>query len=259
MQVGDLEVIPLNDGEAKLPSSYLPTLDWELHKDLLDDDGNFDINFACFLVRTRDRTVLVDAGLGPVSVPQARGGDLPKNLAAAGAKPEDIDLILITHLHLDHIGWLVRDGNLYFPNATVRFGERDLDQFIRKEEPDGFAAPVVEALQAAGRLETIDSDGEVAPGVSILLTPGHTLGHLSVVASSGTQRAFMLGDAVTCPAQLENSEWTAMSDIDPDLAIRSREILYRELEGAETVTAASHFPDLKFGRVLLGEGKRYFS
>jgi hypothetical protein len=69
----------------------------------------------------------------------------------------------------------------------------------------------------------------------------------------------MLGDAVTCPAQLENAEWTAMSDIDPEMAIRSRDALYRELEGTQDVAAASHFPDLRFGRVLVGEGKRYFA
>lgn len=259
MQLGDIEVIPVNDGEGKLPSTYLPKVDWERHKDVLDAEGNFDVNLGCFLVKTRDRNVLVDAGLGPVTFPPFRAGDLPKNLAANGVRPEDIDLVLITHLHLDHIGWLVQEEKPYFPNATVRFGEKDLDQFIRAEKPDDFAKPVIEVLEAAGRIETIDADGEVAPGISALNTPGHTLGHISVVASSGTQRAFMLGDAVTCPVQLEDAEWTAMSDIDPDLAIRSRERLYKELEGSESIAAASHFPELKFGRVLFGEGKRYFA
>lgn len=259
MQLGHIEVVPVNDGEGKLPSSYIPKLDWDLHKDLLDDEGNFFINLTCFLIKTKDRNVLVDAGLGPVTFPPFRGGDLPGNLAGAGVQPEDVDLVLITHLHVDHIGWLVQDGKPYFPNATIRFGERDLDQFIRAAEPDGFAAPIVEVLEAAGRIETIDTDGEVAAGVSTLHTPGHTLGHLSVVASSGTKRAFLLGDAMACPAQFEDAEWAAMSDIDPELSSRSREALYRELEGSDDVAAASHFPELKFGRLLIGEGKRYFA
>ncbi len=259
MKLGDIEVIPVNDGEGTLPSSYIPKLDWETHQDLLDDEGNFSVVLGCFLVKTKDHTVLVDAGLGPVTFPPFRAGDLPANLEKAGVKPSDIDLVLITHLHVDHIGWLVQDGKPFFPNAIVRFGEKDLDQFIKAEKPDPFAVPIVEALDGAGRIETIADDGEIVPGISTLNTPGHTLGHLSVVASSGTQRAFMLGDAVTCPAQLEDAEWTAMSDIDPDLAVRSREILYRELEGSEDVAAASHFPDLRFGRVLVGEGRRYFS
>jgi glyoxylase-like metal-dependent hydrolase (beta-lactamase superfamily II) len=256
VRIGNIEIIACNDGEGKLPSSYIPKLDWEQHKSLLDADGNFDIALGCFLIRTGDRNVLVDAGLGPVTFPPFRGGDLPGHLAAAGCKPEEIDLVAVTHLHIDHIGWLAQAGKPYFPKATVRFGEKDLDQFIRSENPDPMTSPVIDVVQ--GQIETLHGDGEVAPGVNLIDTPGHTLGHMSVVVSSGAERAFMLGDAVGCPAQLENAEWAAMSDVDPDLSTRTREALYRELEGTETVAVASHFPDLKFGRVLRGEGKRYF-
>lgn len=257
MWIGDIEIVPVNDGEGKLPSSYIPKLDWELHKGLLDGDGNFDIALGCFLVRTTGRVILVDAGLGPVTFPPFRGGDLPGRLAESGVKPEDVDTVLVTHLHIDHIGWLAQDGKPYFPNATIRFGEKDLDQFVRSENPDPMTSPVIDVVD--GQIETLHGDGEVAPGVNMIDTPGHTLGHMSVVVSSGAERAFMLGDAIACPAQLEDAEWTAMSDIDPDLAVRSRAALYRELEGTDAVAVASHFPDLTFGRVLRGEGKRYFA
>jgi len=259
VRIGDIDITVCNDGEGKLASTYIPKLDWDMHKSLLDADGNFDIALGCFLIRTDGRNVLVDAGLGPVTFPPFRGGDLPGHLASAGVTPEDVDLVLVTHLHIDHIGWLAREGKPYFPNATVRFGEKDLDQFVRAEQPDQFSAPIVDVLQKAGRIETLSGDASVAPGVNMIDTPGHTLGHMGVVVSSGTQRAFMLGDAIACPAQLEDSEWAAMSDIDPELSSRSRETLYRELEGTENVMVASHFPDLEFGRVLRGEGKRYFA
>jgi len=259
MKIGEIEITACNDGEGKLASSYMPKLDWEKHKAMLDDEGNFDIALGCFLIATGDRRILVDAGLGPVTFPPFRGGDLPGNLSAAGCTPADIDTVLITHLHVDHIGWLAQDGKPYFPNATVRFGEKDLDQFVRAAEPDRFSAPIVKVLEEAGRIDTLSGDGEVAPGVNMIDTPGHTLGHMSVVVSSGTQRAFMLGDAIGCPAQLEDSEWAAMSDIDQDLSSRTREALYRELEGTDDVMVASHFPELRFGRVLRGEGKRYFA
>lgn len=257
--MGDIEVLACSDGQGKLASSYLPQAPWDSHKDLLDADGNFDIDFGCFLVRTKDLTVLVDAGLGPVTMPPFRGGDLPGNLAAHGVTPEDVDLVLLTHLHVDHIGWTVQDGKIYFPNARVRFGAQDVDQFIRTENPDGFTAPIYEVLEAAGVLDPIDADGEVAPGISTVHSPGHTLGHRHVVISSGDQRVFMLGDAVTCPIQLGDSEWSAMSDIDPKMSARSREALYLELEGTNDVAAPSHFPGLQFGRVLRGEGRRYWS
>lgn len=259
MKIGDIEITVVNDGEGKLESSYIPKLDWEKHKDLLDDEGRFDIALGCFLIKTKDTTILVDAGLGPITFPPFRGGDLPGKLSSAGVTPEDVDLVLVTHLHLDHIGWLAQDEKPYFPNATIRFGEKDLDQFIRAEEPDKFSAPIVKVLQEAGRIDTLTGDAEVAPGVTMIDTPGHTLGHMAVVVSSGTDRAFMLGDAIACPAQLEDSEWAAMSDIDPKLSSRSREALYKELEGTNDLMVAAHFPDLEFGRVLRGEGKRYFA
>ena len=259
MKIGEIEVVPVNDGEGKLPSSYIPSLDWETHKSLLDDEGNFAIALGCFLIKTADKKILVDAGLGPVTFPPFRGGDLPGNLANAGVKPQAVDMVIVTHLHVDHIGWLVQDGKPYFENATIRFGEKDLDQFIRAEDPDGFAKPVIDVLDPTGRIETVAGDDAIAPGVNVLQTPGHTLGHVSVVVSSGDQRAFLLGDAMACPAQLEDAEWAAMSDIDPKLSSRSREALYKELEGSDALAVASHFPDLQFGRVLRGEGKRYFA
>lgn len=259
MRVGEIELVAVNDGEGKLPSSYVLGADWDAHKDLLDADGNFDIALGCFLVRTKDLTVLVDAGLGPVTFPPFRGGDLPANLERNGVKPADVDLILLTHLHLDHIGWTVQDEKVYFPNATVRFGAQDVDQFVRAENPDPFTAPVFSVLEGAGVIDPITEDGEVAPGISTVHSPGHTLGHRCVVISSGDQRAFLLGDAVSCPIQLTDSDWSAMSDIDAKLSARSREALYRELEGTNDVAAPSHFPGLEFGRVMRGEGKRYFA
>ena len=155
MKIGDIEITVVNDGEGKLPSSYIPKLDWKAHDSLLDAEGNFAIALGCFLVRSKDTTILVDAGLGPVNFPPFRGGDLPGNLAAAGVRPDGIDLVLITHLHLDHIGWLAQNGEPYFRNATIRFGERDLDQFVRREDPDPMTAPVVKVLEETGRIDTV--------------------------------------------------------------------------------------------------------
>jgi glyoxylase-like metal-dependent hydrolase (beta-lactamase superfamily II) len=259
VQVGDIEIIPVSDGVGKLPSAYIPNADWEAHKDLLDADGNFDIQIGCFVVRTNDKTVLIDAGLGPLEVGPYKTGELPGRLTAAGIKPEDIDLVLITHLHIDHIGWVVRDGKPYFPNATVRFGEKDLDQFIRVDTPDPAASQMIQTLEPHGLIETISGDTEVVPGVSTMHTPGHTLGHLCVVVSSGDQRAFLLGDAITCPIQLGEGDVAAISEVDSNLAKRTRETLIKELEGTEDILVAAHFPELKFGRLLRGEGKRYFA
>lgn len=259
MRLGDLDITPISDGEAKLPSLYFANADWGPHQALLDADGNIVVPIGCFLVRTADRTVLIDAGIGPVFNPLFRGGDLPGGLEAAGVQPEDIDLVICTHLHLDHVGWVLRDGALTFPNATVRFGSQDIEQFLNDQFSAQNTKQMIDALTEAGRLDPITDDGEVAPGISTLHAPGHTLGQRCVLLSSGDERVFLLGDAVTCPVQLEETEWEAMSDVDKGLAKRTREALWRELEGKETIAVAAHFPGLQFGRVLKGEGKRYWS
>src|SRR5438128_12240045 len=119
VRVGDIEITPLSDGMVRLPQSFYVNLDFEAHADMLSDDGRVDVPIGCYLIRTGGRTVLVDAGLGPLALDWAEGGDLPAALAGVGVAPADIDTVACTHLHIDHIGWLVHDGAPWFPNATV--------------------------------------------------------------------------------------------------------------------------------------------
>lgn len=261
MKVGDLEVIPVSDGTAKMPPQYFLNADWSAHQDLIGPDGMVDLALGCFVVRTGDVTVLVDAGIGPYDNPLFQGGKLPGALAAVGVQPGDVDIVVCTHLHVDHIGWLAQDGAPFFPNAVVRFGAGDWGHFM--ENPagnDSLTVPVMEAVAAADRIQPIDADGEsIAPGITARFAPGHTPGHHCLVLSSGQERALLLGDSVTCPVQLEEPDWQAMSDVDPALAARTRESLWKELEGTDSLAVAAHFPDLQFGRVLAGQGKRYWS
>jgi glyoxylase-like metal-dependent hydrolase (beta-lactamase superfamily II) len=259
MHIGDVELIPLNDGICKMPQEFYIGLDFAAHAELLAPDGRVHIPIGCFLLRTGDTTVLIDAGLGQFDVGWARGGDLPDALRAVGTPPEEIDVVVCSHLHIDHIGWLVVDDAPFFPNAAIRYGAGDWQQFVTGAEADSRSRHTMEVLLEAGRLEPMEGDMiAVAPGLTGRHTPGHTLGHYGLVVSSGDERAVILGDAVECPLQLEEPDFYAMSDVDPALAARTRDALWRELEGTDTLIGAAHFPGLEFGRVLAGQGKRYF-
>ncbi len=260
MQIGDIELVPLNDGLCTLPQEFYIGLDFATHPELLAEDGRVHIPLGCFLLRNGEATVLIDAGLGDVDVGWARGGELPSALRAAGVEPDEIDVVVCSHLHIDHIGWLVTNETPFFRNATVRYGAGDWQQFVAEAPEDSRGRQIMEILAAGGRLDPLDGDMvRIARGLTARHTPGHTLGHYGLVVSSGEDRALLLGDAVECPLQLEEPDFYAMSDVDPALAARTREALWREIEGSNALVTGAHFPGLEFGRVLPGKGKRYFS
>ena len=260
MRIGDIELIPLSDGTIWLPPEFYVGLDFATHQDLLAPDGRVHIPIGCYLIRSGGRTLLLDAGMGPTEISWGRGGELPHALSAHGVDPSDIDTVVCTHLHRDHVGWVVQNDEPFFAKATVLFGRGDWDRFVGADDADATTRHAFECLDERGRLEALEGDMvSIAPGVTARATPGHTEGHYGIVLASGEERAYVLGDAVECPLQVEEPDFYAMSDVDPDLAKRTREALWRELEGRETVVGAAHFPDLQFGRVVRGQGKRYFS
>lgn len=263
-RVGELQVIPVSDGTLKIPPEYFTNSEWSAHQDLLGPDGMVTGQLGCFVVRGAGgrgpETILVDTGIGPFDNELFQGGRLPGALEDAGVGRDEIDVVVCTHLHADHAGWLAQDGEPFFPNATVRFGAADWDQFVTGGDGPDWIRDFLHVLDERGRLDPIDGDDvDIAPGITARAAPGHTHGHVVLVLSSGDERAVLLGDAITCPVQLEETDWGAISDVDAALAARTREALLRELETSGDLTIASHFPDLQLGRVLRGEGRRWFA
>ena len=260
MKVGDIEVVALNDGTAVLPKEFWVGFDYERHPGVLEADGKLHLPIGCYLVRTGDSTVLLAAGMGPHENAWGHGGALPEQLRSVGVSPDDIDLVVCTHLHVDHAGWLVHEGAPFFARATVRYGAGDWQHFVEEAGADDHIAQGMRLLWDAGRLDPIDGDMvPLAPGLTARYTPGHTDGHYSLVVSSGDERLFLLGDAVECPLQVAEDEFHAFSDVDPAQARRTREAMWRELEGTDAQVGAAHFPGLQVGRILTGNGKRYFA
>jgi glyoxylase-like metal-dependent hydrolase (beta-lactamase superfamily II) len=259
VKVGDLTIEPVHDGVARIPPgrAYTGTDDvaWAEHRRFLDDDGNLELALGGFLIRTGDRVVLVDAGLGDLTRGPFVGGALLTNLATLGAAPADVTDVVFTHLHFDHVGWATHHGDVVFTNATYRCDTRDWEHFVGPDRDEGATRKL---SPIADRLEPFAGSGPLAgvPGIDVLAAAGHTPGSTIVVVSSGTERAMLLGDVVHCPVELLDDEWEGMADVDPELAKRTRNALARELEGEDVPVAAAHFAGLQFGRLLLAEGRR---
>lgn len=260
MRIGDLHLHPVSDGTFIVRPQYFGA-EAGTHDGLFDRDHTAFLPIGCFVIRTKDRVVLVDAGLGPAmdELPHGMylvGGQLPAGLRAHGVHPEDVTDVVCSHLHTDHVGWLFDlEAQPVFPNATIWYGAADHDHFVTGK--GDMAGHIRAGFTAAVRTRPLTGDTTIAPGVTALLAPGHTPGHLCVVLSSQQDRALLLGDAVTCPVQLDEPAWHSMSDVDPALADRTRERLWRELEDPRTVGAGAHFPELQFGRVLPGTARRW--
>lgn len=256
MLVGDLRIDPVVDGIARFPptQAYSGTADadWAPHRQFLAGDGLLDLELGGFLVRGGGHTVLVDCGVGPMNRDGFHGGRLLESLGALGVSPGDVTDLVFTHLHFDHVGWSTQKGVITFPSAVPRCDRRDWEHFVT-----GTDAPAGRKLGPLGeRVEFWEPGTQVLPGIDVLHAPGHTPGSTIVVVSSGAERALLLGDVVHCPVELVDEEWEGLGDVDPELALRTRAALIREIEGGDVPVAAAHFPGLQFGRLLRGEGRR---
>jgi glyoxylase-like metal-dependent hydrolase (beta-lactamase superfamily II) len=258
MDVGDIRIDAVLDGTITVPANDVlqrPGFEdaWTAHLDLLTPDGMLDMPVGGFLVRSRDRVVLVDAGVGRFDRDGYRTGRLLDSLAALGVQPDDVTDVLLTHLHFDHVGWVTQKGNVVFDAATYRCHADDWAHFVTAH--DAASGALRKLLPVENRLELFTSDSTVAPGIDVRHAPGHTPGSTVVVLSSAAARAMLIGDVVHCPIEFTEPDWDAVYDVDRVLARRTRDALARELEGYNVPVAAAHFPGMQFGR-LLGGGAR---
>lgn len=264
--VGDHTIMPVLDSVVRNePTRLFPRATastWEAHREHLTSDGRLELFMGGYVVRTGERLVLIDAGVGPEawitpSGAQIPGGFLVDNLRVAGLAPEDFTDVVCTHLHPDHIGWTSRDGETVFPNATYRCHRADWQYFV-EEDHDDVARTLLAPIEA--RFEMWDSAVTLFKGIDVVPAPGHTPGSSMVVLSSDSgERAMLLGDVVHCPFELVEDELFFIGDVDPELATATRTRMARELEGSETLVGAAHFPELRFGRLLMAESRRRWS
>jgi len=271
MKVGDLEVTALFDGTGVFDPHWLngtkATMDGVV-KGLHEDPHMLDVVDSGFLVNTGNQLILVDAGAGT----WWGGGALGRfagSLRSAGYTPEEVDLVLVTHLHSDHVGGLTtQDGNRVFPNAEVYVAQAESDFWLSPEiaaKAPKDAQPFFQSAQAiaapyikAGKWHSFSGSEPIVDGVQPVPLPGHTPGHTGYEFSSKGQKILFWGDIVHAQrVQLQHPEVTVAFDIDPTAAAATRNQLLPKLAGGDVVIAGPHssvFPPL--GR-LRQEGSGY--
>lgn len=248
---GGTEVVPLCDGWAPLPlDAEAPghRVDWsaerEAHPWAFAGEREWAWHVHAFLLRTTWGLVLVDAGIGHLGRPPYDvDGRIDRELASAGADPEDVLHVICTHLHADHAGGVIRpDGEARFPNAVVHVHPADWSFFALVDDPDDLnARRDMLILEEAGMLDLSPEDREVVPGVFLLHAPGHTPGHRCVLVRDGPFAMLLAGDLLHLPFQVAHPEWDSSHDEDPERGVLSRTRLLERAREERWGVAVSHF------------------
>ncbi len=261
MKVGRFDIVPVVDGTAHVPIeaavSHPEGKKWDCAEHPTDASGLIRLDIGGFLVRMGDRTVMIDVGGGVFSDEHHTTGALVDNLRTAGVETSDVTDVFFTHLHWDHVGWSVQDGNVTFPNATIRAHADDWAHFMTGPT----AIPKVRDILAPieSRFEPFDTEVEIIPGLIARPAPGHTPGTTIYVIYDGDERALMLGDVLHTVGELTEPEWQGMWDLDPVAAGVIRNQVAEELVRTGDAFAPAHFPELAFGRLATSDGVRKFA
>ncbi|KUI13774.1 MBL fold metallo-hydrolase [Mycolicibacterium acapulense] len=258
VQVGDIEVLVISDGVLPITARTMATNadptefgSWLDDRFLPRDVLAWPLNVV--VVRTGTRTILVDAGLGVEFPDFPRAGQTVHRLEAAGIDPSAVTDVVLTHLHMDHVGGLLTKGlkERLRPDLQVHVAAAEAEFW---EAPDfshtDMPAPVPDALRSIasrfldeyrGHMRTFETEYELAPGVLVARTGGHTPGHAIVRLDSGGDRLTFAGDAVFAPG-FDNPEWHNGFEHDPEESTRVRIELLRELAATGESLVATHLP-----------------
>jgi glyoxylase-like metal-dependent hydrolase (beta-lactamase superfamily II) len=281
IKIGDVtvaKVVELDrssyDVAAMLPESTPERIaaqrDW-LGPELLDPaTGVHKASIHSYVVRTPQHTVVIDTCVGNdkprngVQPWHMRRGPYLEDLATAGVKPEEVDLVVCTHLHVDHVGWNTRfEGGRWvptFPKARYIFGREEFE-FWKKEsdtgrEEFGLIGDSVMPIVDAGRASLVESDYVIDDRLQLEPSPGHTPGHVCVRLRTKAGQAVFTGDMMHRPIQVAETDWNSRFCTDADLARKTRKAFVERHADADVTILAAHFPVP--GRIVAPGGKTRF-
>lgn len=217
-------------------------------------EGRLRLNVQSWIVETPTNRIIVDTCIGNDktnrSVPAWNGLSKPflNDLAAAGYPADTIDTVICTHLHIDHVGWNTKlvDGKWVptFTNARYLFGKTEYDHWAA-HSPEGEHKAVfedsVQPIVDAGYADLIGSDHRIGDEVSLIATPGHSPGHMSILVTSAGQQALLTGDVAHHPCQMAHLDWSSTADSDPVQSIEARKMLFSRFADTPTLVFGGHY------------------
>jgi glyoxylase-like metal-dependent hydrolase (beta-lactamase superfamily II) len=261
--VGSVEIHPVLDAVGALggyDEAYpdVAEAEWEPYRELYPElfvGSAWRLPVVVYVLRSGGRTILVDTGVGPVGLWKGwepeREGLLLGNLAALGIRPEDVDVVFLTHLHVDHLGWNTDErGEVLFPRARYVVHPDAVAFALARPDRDHIercVAPLVD------RFEPVDEAVDLAPGVRPRALPGHYPGHVGLSIRSRGSRAELIADIMPHPALLEQQEWVFAWDDMEQTSTRAE--LVEEVVGSAALVVCGHFPRSGIGRVVRRGGR----
>lgn len=235
-----------------------------------DEQGNLKALVQAFVIDTGEQRIIVDTCIGNeksrTDIPN--WGNLQTNflqkLTESGYAPDDISMVLCTHLHFDHVGWntMLVDGAWVptFKNAQYLFAEEEYNYWLsepQKEIADDRAgfADSVQPIVDAGLSQLISTNHQVTPEVLLMPTPGHTPAHVSIIIQSEGEEAIITGDVLHHPCQITHADWETISDTDPNQATETRKALLEKYTDTQTLIIGSHFASPTAGYLRDSDGE----
>ena len=273
-RLGNLDLHIMSDGtfyqDAGAVFGIVPRVMWErIARPELGDQYRMPLGLNCVLVRSHGRLVLIETGVGDKEghrrqASPAADGTLLDELGALGVRPEEIDVVINTHLHADHCGWNTKqlaDGSLVptFPKARYLIQRGEWEAAINPNERTRatYLAENLLPLEEAGALELLDGERSVTPEITVIATRGHTEDHASVVLSSGGETAIYIGDMVQHHVQLERTAWVSAFDLLPLVSMETKKRIVERAVRERALIVSVHSPFPGLGRISMGEdGKK---
>ena len=237
-------------------------IEW-LQPDFADERGRLKMSIHALVVETPGRRIIVDTCLGNdkenrrIPTWNQMQTSFLADLAAAGYARETIDTVVCTHLHVDHVGWntMLVDGHWVptFPKARYLMGRVEYRHWTTQREREDMAVVLADSVApvwAADLVDLVETDHRICDEISLVPTPGHTPGHVSVRIASRGEEALISGDFMHHPCQIARPRWSSTADSDPAAARQTRERMLTGLAGAPTLVIGTHFAGRTAGHVV---------